>query len=764
MNTFKILTLIGIMLLSMASFAENEKGTDANLVGDVTDAKTGEHVPYINITINNTVIGTTTDRSGHYFLKNLPVGKFTVRVSGIGYNTVEKEVQFVAGKTLELNFVVSESSLSLNEVVVSANRNEANKKDASVIVGVISPKIFAASNAVCMAQGLNFQPGVRVETNCGTCGFTQVRINGLDGPYSQILIDSRPVFSALSGVYGLEQIPVNMIERVEVVRGGGSALYGSNAIAGTINIITKEALKNQFNAEYNHEYIGGKAHDRAVNVNTSLVSDDNKSGMYLYGTYRNRDPFDYNGDGYSNMPLLKNQALGLRSYYRLSSQSKLTVEYHNMSELRRGGNKFELQPHETEITEQLRHDINGGSLAYNWFSPTGNTKVNAYSSVQNVERDSYYGINFNLDAYGKTHNLTWVTGAQFTQNFDNLLFMPAELTTGVEYSYDDMHDKIAGYGRDFTQTTHIVGAFAQNEWKNKKASILLGARLDKHNKLDKAVLSPRITTKYNFTPDLNWRGSYSAGFRAPQAFDEDLHIDAVGGTVKITELAKNLLPEYSHSLSTSLDYYFRLGKTEFNLLAEVFNTRINNVFVLTEVGENAAGNILVERRNGSGARVTGVNFEGKIAPNPNYQLQFGYTLQKSLYDEPEAWSDDENVEATRTKLRTPNQYGYFTLTATPSRKLSASATGTYTGSMLVPHFAGYIAADRVVETPSFFDLNIKMTYTVKLVGVDMQLSTGVKNLFNSFQTDLDKGPMRDAGYIYGPSMPRTAFFAVKFTN
>ena len=764
MNTFKILTLIAIMLLSMASFAENEKGTDANLVGDVTDAKTGEHIPYINITINNTVIGTTTDRSGHYFLKNLPVGKFTVRVSGIGYNTVEKEVQFVAGKTLELNFVVSESSLSLNEVVVSANRNEANKKDASVIVGVISPKIFAASNAVCMAQGLNFQPGVRVETNCGTCGFTQVRINGLDGPYSQILIDSRPVFSALSGVYGLEQIPVNMIERVEVVRGGGSALYGSNAIAGTINIITKEALKNQFNAEYNHEYIGGKAHDRAVNVNTSLVSDDNKSGMYLYGTYRNRDPFDYNGDGYSNMPLLKNQALGLRSYYRLSSQSKLTLEYHNMSELRRGGNKFELQPHETEITEQLRHDINGGSLAYNWFSPTGNTKVNAYSSVQNVERDSYYGTNFNLDAYGKTHNLTWVTGAQFTQNFDNLLFMPAELTTGVEYSYDDMHDKIAGYGRDFTQTTHIVGAFAQNEWKNKKASFLLGARLDKHNKLNKAVLSPRITTKYNFTPDLNWRGSYSAGFRAPQAFDEDLHIDAVGGTVKITELAKNLLPEYSHSLSTSLDYYFRLGKTEFNLLAEVFNTRINNVFVLTEVGENAAGNILVERRNGSGARVTGVNFEGKIAPNPNYQLQFGYTLQKSLYDEPEAWSDDENVEATRTKLRTPNQYGYFTLTATPSRKLSASATGTYTGSMLVPHFAGYIAADRVVETPSFFDLNLKMTYTVKLVGVDMQLSTGVKNLFNSFQTDLDKGPMRDAGYIYGPSMPRTAFFAVKFTN
>jgi outer membrane receptor for ferrienterochelin and colicins len=750
------------LLCSINLFAQ--KTTDANIVGDVKDAKTGEHIPFINITVANTVIGTTTDRTGHFYLKNLPLGSYSLKVSGLGYNTVEKTVKIEANKTIELNFLVTESSMSLSEVVVSANRNETNRKDASVVVGVLSPKIFLATNAVCMAQGLNFQPGVRVETNCGTCGFTQVRINGLDGPYSQILIDSRPVFSALSGVYGLEQIPVNMIERVEVVRGGGSALYGSNAIAGTINIITKEALSNQFNAGYNHEYIGGKAHDRAVNVNTSMVSDDSKSGMYLYGTYRNRDPLDYNGDGYSNIPLLKNQALGLRSYYRLSSQSKITLEYHNMNELRRGGNKFELQPHETEITEQLRHDINGGSMAYNWFSANGKTKVNAYTSLQNVERDSYYGTNFNLDAYGNTQNLTWVTGGQFTNNFDRLFFMPAELTAGVEYSFDDMHDIITGYNRDFAQKTHVVGVFAQNEWKNSKGSILLGARLDKHNLLNKAVLSPRITTKYNFTSDLNWRGSYSAGFRAPQAFDEDLHLDAVGGVMKIISLADNLLPEYSHSLSTSLDYSFDLGKTDFNLLAEVFNTRINNVFILTEVGKDAADNILVKRRNGSGAHVMGINLEGKIAPNPNYQLQFGYTIQKSLYDQAEAWSNDVNVIATRTKLRTPNNYGYFTLTASPTKIWALSATGTYTGSMLAPHFAGYIAVDRMEQTPQFFDLNLKASYDIKLSGITLQLSGGVKNAFNAYQKDLDKGALRDAGYIYGPSLPRTFFVGLKFNN
>ena len=111
---------------------------------------------------------------------------------------------------------------------------------------MLDTKLFESTNATNLAQGLIFQPGVRVENNCQNCGFNQVRINGLDGRYSQILIDSRPIMSALAGVYGLEQIPTNMIERVEVVRGGGSALFGSSAIAGVINIITKEPQRNSF--------------------------------------------------------------------------------------------------------------------------------------------------------------------------------------------------------------------------------------------------------------------------------------------------------------------------------------------------------------------------------------------------------------------------------------------------------------------------------------------------------------------------------------
>jgi outer membrane receptor for ferrienterochelin and colicins len=758
----KHLLFFAIALFSLTSYGQRK--TDSNIVGDVKDSKTGEHIPFINITINNTVIGTTTDATGHYYLKNLPTGTYTLKVSGVGYKSVEKEIILESGKTIEVNFLTEESSLSLNEVVVSANRNETNRREASVVVGVVSPKIFAATNAVCIADGLNFQPGLRVENNCNNCGFTQIRINGLEGPYSQILIDSRPIFSALSGVYGLEQIPVNMIERVEVVRGGGSALYGSNAIAGTINIITKEALNNSFTAGYNYERIGGTASDNAINLNSSMVSDDNKAGMYLYGSYRNRLPYDYNGDSFSEVTKLLNHTMGMRSYYRLSSQSKLTLEYHNIHEFRRGGNDFHLQPHQTDITEQVEHETNGGGIAYNWYSPDAKQKLNVYTSLQQVLRQSYYGAGQNPDAYGNTDNLTSVTGAQYVYNFQNLLFMPSELTVGSEYQYDDLHDRMPGYGRDIKQTTRVAGFFLQNEWKNKDMNILLGGRLDKHNLLDKAVFSPRVTLKYNFTPDLNWRGSYAAGFRAPQAFEEDLHVDAAGGIMKLIELSDNLRPEYSHSFSTSLDYYFKLGNTEVNLLAEGFYTRINDIFILTETGLSPNGHIIVERQNGSGGQVSGINFEGKIAPSTRLQLQFGYTLQQSLYNEPEQWSDDINVAPERRMLRTPNHYGYFSLSANLTRKLLINATGTYTGSMLAPHFAGYIATDRLETTPEFMDINLKATYDFKLNGINLQCSGGVKNIFNSYQKDLDVGPLRDAGYVYGPSMPGTAFVSVKFSN
>ena len=186
------LLVLYVMLLPFLAQANviQQTRTDANIYGHVIDKQNGEHLPYISIFVKGTIIGTTTDASGHYFLKNLPIGTLSIEVKSIGYRTVQKEIEVKANSTHELNFELEHDDVALDEVVVSANRNETQRKLAPNLVNVINSKLFETTQSVCLAQGLNFQPGVRTEDNCQNCGFTQVRINGLDGHYSQIL--SRP--------------------------------------------------------------------------------------------------------------------------------------------------------------------------------------------------------------------------------------------------------------------------------------------------------------------------------------------------------------------------------------------------------------------------------------------------------------------------------------------------------------------------------------------------------------------------------------------
>lgn len=223
---------------------KNRRNTDANIYGHVISASTGEHIPYVNIAVKGSTIGCASDASGHYFLKNLPVGRNTIVVMSLGYKTIEQVVDAVENKNIEINFTLEEDSMMVDEVVVSATRNETNRRQTATVVNVASQKLFDAVASSNLSESMNFQSGLRVENNCGNCGTMQLRINGLEGHYSQILLDSRPIFSSLASVYGMDQLPVAMIERVEVIRGGGSALFGSNAIGGVVNIITRDPLRN----------------------------------------------------------------------------------------------------------------------------------------------------------------------------------------------------------------------------------------------------------------------------------------------------------------------------------------------------------------------------------------------------------------------------------------------------------------------------------------------------------------------------------------
>lgn len=752
--------LLFLLLGQIVGYAQN--ASDEHITGHVVNKNSKEYISFINVSLKGTTIGTTTDATGHYFLKNIPAGKFTLVVSGIGYKPIEKEIDLTIIKTMEANFELEEDQIMLEGVVISANRNETNRREAPTIVNVISPKIFENTNSVCLAQGLNFQPGLRTEINCQNCGLPQVRINGLDGSYSQILIDSRPIYSALQSVYGIEQIPTNMIERVEVVRGGGSAVFGTNAIGGTINIITKVPTTNSITLANTSTFIGGKSPDINTTVNATVVSDDNNAGITLFGSTRQRSPYDNNGDGFSEITKLRVQNIGFKGFYKTSNYSKLTVEYHNLYNYLRGGNDFDLPVQKADIAEEAEYEINTGSLNYEIFSKNNKHHFNVYSSAQLINRTNYAGAQQDLNGFGKTDGKTFVAGGQYTYSMDKLFFLPAELTTGVEYNMDELHDVIQGYDRTTDQNINIRSVYLQNEWKNKNLSILLGGRIDKHSLIKDPILSPRVNLRYKLNDMISLRTSYSTGFRAPQVYDEDLHGTAIGGETSFIQNSPNLKPETSKSFSGSVDFDKVFGNVQTELLIEGFYTTLDNVFVLNETGTNADGTFVLERNNAPGAVVQGINLEGKIIPSNNLQFLFGMTFEKSEYKVAQQWSDDPTVIPQKTMFRSPDQYGYLTAIYQVFKNFNVALTGTYTGSMLLQHFAGYIPNDIEVNSPSFFDLNLKLAYDFKLNGsAKLQVNGGIQNILNSYQNDFDKGIFRDSKYIYGPALPRSLTIGLK---
>ncbi|MBN2814791.1 MAG: TonB-dependent receptor [Bacteroidales bacterium] len=781
--------LILLLILFTNTLAQRPK-TDANIVGHVLSGD--KHLPYVNIVVKGTTLGTLTDETGHFQLINVPEGEITLMAMSVGYKSQEFEVTVIKNKVLEVNFNLEEDVMNLDEVVVSASRSEQKRTEAPVMVNTLSPKLFAATQSLTFGEGLNFVPGLRLENNCQNCGFTQVRMNGMEGPYSQILINSRPIFSGLAGVYGLELIPSNMIERVEVIRGGGSALYGSNAIAGTINLILKEPEINTYEIGLNTTFTGvghngsaGSAPDYSANFNTSLVSDDRKTGVAVYGFTREREMFDANDDDFSEISPMTNLTLGSRFFHRFGYRSKMSVDFFTISEKRDGGNKQEYPLHERNVAEAIKHNIKTGAITYDKFFREYDM-LSVYASGQLVDRESYYGANYSLSDYGHTKDKTYNIGAQY-----KIAMGKSSLITGIENTGGFLTDEKLGYP-DYDnavivddsivsvphtentivsdQSSVITGAFVQYDLHLNRAKIAIGGRFDHYEIKDHAregeapkngdVFSPRISFMYELWKPLQFRVSYSQGYRAPQIFDEDLHIETSGSRQVINRNDPGLEQETSHSVMVSFDFNKVFGSTYTGLLIEGFYTKLTNPFVNDIGTPDLQGTVIYTRMNAEdGAAVQGVNMEFKLKLIKDLMLSSGFTVQSSKYEAAQEFDE-------KKFFRTPDHYGFFTLDWDFVENICLNLTGNYTGKMLVPYF-GTETNPKVGElrkTDSFFDLGAKLHYNIKLNGATLQLYGGVKNIFDAYQSDFDKTADRDPAYVYGPVSPRTVYIGLKLGN
>ncbi len=766
----RILTfLVTVLLLGRA-----EAQTGA-LSGKVMAESQG--LTFATVSIQQMQLGAATDSIGNYRIENIPAGTYKVVATSLGYRKLEKTIIIKDNEFTVLDFELNSMMASLDQVVVTGTRTAKRRTNSPVIVNLINSKTLDQVVAINLSDGLKYQSGLRVETDCQTCNYTQLRINGLQGGYSQILVNSRQIFSPLMGLYGMEQMPTNMIEKIEVVRGGVSALYGSSAIGGTVNIITKLPVKNSYEITNTLQSIKGQTTDNIISGNISMLNDAKNAGVSLFINNRKRGLYDANGDNFSELPSLKDNTFGANLFFKPASNHKLELSLSSIYEYRFGGENVKKPAYMARQSEERTHNILMASADYTINFNDDKNSVSFYYGGQKTDRQHYTGIIpddslekkifFANPPYGNSDVVTHQGGVQFNNKFARFLGGKAVLTTGVEYVYDKVFDEIEAYNYKIDQTTKNYGAFVQQDWDvTPKLNLLAGFRLDKHNLVDHAIVSPRVSVLYKLKERTQFRLGWGTGFRAPQAFDTDLHIAFAAGGVSRISLAKGLKEERSNSFTGSVNYdkateHFIAGFT-----IEGFYTHLNDAFFQFPLGADNFGQIF-EKRNGAGATVKGINLEGRANFDYVLQLEAGFTVQSSEFDRPV-----ENIAGLPAKkefLRTPNQYGYATLTYTPTKNWNISANGVYTGRMVLAHFAGEGTGQTVNEyfaaTP-FIDLGLRVSHTfnIKKIKTGMEIFSGMKNIFDSYQKNFDTGKNRDSNFTYGPAMPRTIFLGLRLKS
>lgn len=767
--TFQYTLLFAILLQFFASGTKAQNGTISGTIS--TD---NQPVEYVAIHIAELSKGTTTDENGQFQFKQIPFGDYTLAVTYVGYQTVEKTVKLSKDQPdISLNIPLKSEFLHLDEVVVTGTKTFKRQTNSPVIVNVLTNQAMEDVQACTLSDGLKFQPGLRVETDCQTCNYTQLRMNGLAGGYSQVLINGRPIFSPLTGLYGLEQLPTNMIDRIEVVRGGGSSLYGSSAIGGTVNVITKIPKTNSLDLDYTFQNINGQTNDHLLNGNVTLMTKNKNAGASFFFNKRDRDFYDDNDDNFSEIPKINNTAFGSNFFILPTENQKIELSLSHLYEYRFGGEMVDLPAHLTQQSEERTHKVWMGSADYQINFNNNKSSVITYFAGQHTGREHYTGIlpddennlqkHLENPPYGVSDVNTFNAGFQVNHQLDHFLKGTNIMTIGGEYLYDNVFDEIPAYQYLVDQTTKNTGMFLQSDWAILPSLTLLsGVRMDLHNLVDQPVWSPRFSILYKHKMNTQIRLNYGAGFRAPQAFDADLHIAFAGGGVSRVQLSPELDIEKSKSWSASINYdkpteHFIAGFT-----LEGFYTRLNDAFILQPIGEDDFGEVF-EKQNGQGATVQGATVELRANYNKKVQLETGLTIQSSRFDEKVEYI--EGIEGIRDFIRTPNQYGFATLTFTPNKRFNANLNYIYTGSMKVPHFAGAPnqTIDEMVETAAFSELSTKVSYAFPIPNTKakFQIYGGIKNLFNAYQNHFDIGKNRDSNFVYGPAQPRTLFVGGK---
>lgn len=512
------------------------QGQTATLKGKVTAEN--RPVEFANVVLKGGQYGTVTDTTGAFLLPHLPAGTFTILITAAGYGKTEETVLLRANETTVLNVELSAGSSTLGEIVVSGTMKEVSKLDSPVPVEVYTARFFKANPTPSIFDALQNINGVRPQINCNVCNTGDIHINGLEGPYTMVLIDGMPIVSGLSSVYGLSGIPQSLIERVEIVKGPASTLYGSEAVGGLVNIITKKPVNaSLFSADLFGTSWGELNADIAGKLNAG------KKAQALVGLnyFNYQQRMDNNDDGFTDLTLQHRISIFNKWNFQRRNNRLFSIAGRYVYEDRWGG--------DMNWSKEFRSgdSIYGESIYTSRWELFGTYQLPVKENI--MFQFSANGHDQN-SVYGNTPYLAQqnIGFGQLTWNKE-LRRNELLLGTAFRYTYyDDNTPATAdfdtlGAGNNMPSRAYLPGFFIQDEITlSKNNKLLAGIRYD-YNSIHGSIITPRLNYKWSSDNKKNvLRAGFGNGYRVANVFTED-HA-ALTGSRKV-EFLSDLKPETS---------------------------------------------------------------------------------------------------------------------------------------------------------------------------------------------------------------------------
>jgi len=789
------LSILLIFLIKNLS-AQEMRGS---IMGKVVDKETYQPLPGVNIFLEETELGAASNGDGEFRILNVPPGKYILQASMVGYKIERKDVIVKGRESMHLDIELEIAPIIGEEVVVTGTRTPKAIKDVPVRTEIITPKKIKEKSAVNLYEALEAEPGIRVEQQCSNCNFSILRVEGLPGGYTQTLIDGQPIFTGLAGVYGLQQIQTGNIERIEVVKGSGSALYGSDAMGGVVNVIIKEpsllptmnlnASLGEFGT--NHFSADGSMRRGKIGAVFSVQKDVGSAIDQTGGG--SEPPFNNIGkDNYTDRVESDNfgGASKLHWYDALGANSKVKISGRVISEFRRGGN-FDTWEDPFDVdSEQIRtvryetgigfekEFIKGEKVEFNYnfvnhdrnatngaawdkaleagmldddlnLTPDGQAFFNKYGF--NRFKEEWYPKPFILNE--KLH----IADIGYSQSFRGMHMFLA----GMQYRKSNLDQSINGEESD--KHADDLGIYVQGDFFiRENMELVSGVRYDKHKsednltrgKYNTSAINPRVALRYSPYEDFVIRVTVGTGFKVPYLFSEDLHLCASAPRIF---KGPDLKSERALSLSLGADLY----KVRYRVGLNIFRTNIKDKieFISAEEAEIPPGfdykwsNVGNAYTQGVEVVFTGITMNNLL----DYHFDIAYIdakFDEYRFTEKDYPSQNDGWKYSNRIPRSPNWTGSSSLTFKP-RNWQFLLNGTLTGSMYIDHCPEEDANNLIIEkTDPYFIFNAKIT---RMFGTRLSLFIGAKNLFNYVQKNRDS---TDAAYIYAPLYGRIIYTGI----